>query len=54
MWQENITPGRVTASGLREEGQAGEPAAGITFLPSRDRSNINGVVPASDNGGNTI
>ncbi|MET3772132.1 SDR family NAD(P)-dependent oxidoreductase [Arthrobacter nitrophenolicus] len=34
--------------------EAGELAAGITFLLSRDGSNINGVVLASDNGWNAI
>ncbi|AUZ34967.1 short-chain dehydrogenase [Arthrobacter sp. PGP41] len=34
--------------------EAGEVAAGITFLLSRDGSNINGVVLASDNGWNAI
>ncbi|WP_455834265.1 SDR family NAD(P)-dependent oxidoreductase [Pseudarthrobacter siccitolerans] len=34
--------------------EAGELAAAITFLLSRDGSNINGVVLASDNGWNAI
>ena len=34
--------------------EAGELAAGITFLLSRDGSNINGVVLASDNGWNAV
>lgn len=34
--------------------EAGELAAGITFLLSRDGTNINGVVLASDNGWNAV
>ncbi|OAE02030.1 SDR family oxidoreductase [Arthrobacter sp. OY3WO11] len=34
--------------------EAGEVAAGITFLLSRDGSNINGVVLPSDNGWNAV
>ncbi|UEL27062.1 MULTISPECIES: hypothetical protein [Micrococcaceae] len=46
-WQENITPHRF-------EGQTVMVAAGTAFLLSRDGTNINGVVLASDNGWNAV